>query len=263
MRIKMSNNIDNSTSPKEINIKRMVSQSSHIETIKKFIPSIITFFVMNFIYFPLLTSCLLINYMIKNGFFSYEIISKNFIAISISTSLMVIMLGILSLSMWSVIGYRILISKKLIIYDNKSYALLFGLNILFIILMVFSALLSETKILFLIIALLSLGLMIFYCFYFTTKIKTRLIMISCLTGITVFCIFVYGETSSLLFGKALNTFGIGGNSTINIKFKEKSYESHKGILVLLTPDFVYYKKESNIIIAPMNNIKTITIDKTH
>lgn len=228
-----------------------------VDNLKKHGGAVITFLIMHFIYFPFITSCLLINYMIENSFFNYDIISENFFAVSITTTVLMVMLGVLSLIMWGWVGYKILIWRGKADSEMGAHVSLLIMNGVFILLIILQRFVNPNKSVLLAGALLSLALIIFYSLYFTSNFKIRLIMISCLSGISAFIIFVYGDYSSAFFGKALNIFGLGGGRIVNINYEEKSYERHSGKLLLLTSDFVYYIEGERTIIAPIHSVKNL------
>lgn len=241
-------------------IPRRIMKNDCYKLIKKHGQTVISFLVMHFIYLPLLSSCLLLNYMMINGFFSYDIISDNFFAINISTILLVALLGFLSLVMWSSLGYLILLKRGAIKKDKRSRNLLILLNFAFGGLLILRLFLGGDTLIIILSAAISLALMIFYCFYYTVNLKFRLIMIVALSGLTAFLIFVYGAYSAPIFGKALYLFGIGGGRQINIVYVDKSYEAHPGRLILLTPDFIYYVRDKSLVASPMSVIKTIDLN---
>ncbi|WP_215845543.1 hypothetical protein [Candidatus Pantoea bituminis] len=147
--------------------------------------------------------------MIKNSFFNYDIISENFFAVSITTTVLMIMLGVLSLVMWGWVGYKILIWRGKADSEMGAHVALLIMNGIFILLIILQYFITPNESVLFAGALLSLALIIFYAFYFTSKFKIRLIMIACLSGLSAFIIFVYGDYSSAFFGKALNIFGLG------------------------------------------------------
>ncbi len=108
-------------------------------------------------------------------------------------------------------------------------------------------------------SLLSLALVVFYSYYLSSGFKARLVMIGFLGSLSAFFIFVYGDFSAAFFGKALNMFGLGGERRVSVIFNDRSYESHVGKLLLLTPDFIYYIENGRTIIVPMQSVKSLDI----
>lgn len=230
-----------------------------VEKFRKYGENVLTFLIMHFIYFPFVTWCLLINYMTKNSFFSYDIISENFFAVSITTTFLMAMLGFFSLAMWGWIGYRILVSKG-ILNSEKGVSIPFlVMNGFFITIMILQCFIVSNRNIILSASFLSLALIIYYSYYFSASLKVRLVMIGFLGSLSAFFIFVYGDFSSAFFGKALNMFGLGGERRVSVIYNDRSYESHVGKLLLLTPDFIYFVENGRTIIVPMQSVKSLDI----
>ena len=230
-----------------------------VDKFRKYGENVLTFLIMHFIYFPFVTWCLLINDMTKNSFFSYDIISENFFAVSITTTFLMVMLGFLSLAMWGWIGYKVLVSKG-ILNSEKGISIPFlVMNGFFIIIMILQCFIVSNRNIIVSASLLSLVLIIYYSYYFSADFKIRVVMIGFLGGLSAFFIFVYGDFSSAFFGKALNMFGLGGERRVSVVFNERSYESHVGKLLLLTPDFIYFIENGRTIIVPMQSVKNLDI----
>ncbi len=100
-----------------------------MDKFKKHGGSVLTFLIMHFIYFPFVVWCLLVNYMNKNSFFSYDIISDIFFAVSITTTFFMVMLGFLSLAMWGWVGYKVLVSKGIRTYEKGTSIPLLVMNV--------------------------------------------------------------------------------------------------------------------------------------
>ncbi|KAJ9430782.1 hypothetical protein PMI39_020035 [Pantoea sp. YR343] len=230
-----------------------------VEKFRKYGGNVLTFLIMHFVYFPFVTWCLLINYMTKNSFFSYDIISENFFAVSITTTFLMAMLGFLSLAMWGWIGYRILVSKGIINSEKGVSIPLMVMNGFFIIIMILQCFIVSNRNIILSASFLSLVLIIYYSYYFSASFKVKLVMIGFLGGLSAFFIFVYGDFSSAFFGKALNMFGLGGERRVSVIFNDRSYENHIGKLLLLTPEFIYFVENGRTIIVPMLSVKKLDI----
>lgn len=67
--------------------------SDKINQMKKASAAVIPFLIMHFIYFPFLSFSFIYNYMARNGFFSYELISENFFVVSLTSGLTFLMLA--------------------------------------------------------------------------------------------------------------------------------------------------------------------------
>jgi len=240
-------------------IEKTSTNKDFVNKFKKHGGSALTFLIMHFIYFPFVTWCLLINYMTKNSFFSYDIISDNFFAVSITTTFLMAMLGFFSLAMWGWIGYRILVSKGALNSEKGVSITFLIMNVFFILIMVLQCLIASNRNVVLSASLLSLSLIIYYSYYFSSNFKVRLVMIGFLGGLSAFFIFVYGDFSAAFFGKALNMFGLGGERRVSVIFNDKNYESHVGKLLLLTPDFIYFVENDRTIIVPMQSVKSLDI----
>lgn len=230
-----------------------------VDKFRKHGGSALTFLIMHFVYFPFVTWCLLINYMTKNTFFSYDIISENFFAVSITTTFLMAMLGFLSLAMWGWIGYRILSSKSILNYEKGVSISLLIMNGFFIVIMILQCFVVSDRNIILSASFLSLALIIYYSYYFSASFKVRLVMIGFLGGLSAFFIFVYGDFSAAFFGKALNMFGLGGERRVSVIFNDRSYESHVGKLLLLTPNFIYFIENGRTIVVPMQSVKNLDI----
>lgn len=240
-------------------IERNPKNKDGMDKIKKHGGSALTFLIMHFIYFPFVVWCLLINYMTKNSFFSYDIISDNFFAVSITTTFLMAMLGFFSLAMWGWVGYRVLVSKGILNSEKGVSITLLVMNIFFILIMILQCFIASNRNMVLSASLLSLGLIVFYSYYLSSGFKTRIVMIGFLGSLSAFFIFVYGDFSAAFFGKALNMFGLGGERRVSVIFNDRSYESHMGKLLLLTPNFIYFVENGRTIIVPMQSVKNLDI----
>lgn len=230
--------------------------SDKINQMKKASAAVIPFLIMHFIYFPFLSFSFIYNYMARNGFFSYELISENFFVVSLTSGLTFLMLAGFSVILWSGVGYFILKKGNAISYSHSLW-FLFLVSILFQILVLSYIVLAENKVTFVFIYLSSLVLCIFYCCYFISPLKGKLFLIAGLTAVTVYLQVVLGDYSSQVFGKSLKIFGIGGGSNVSLIFKDKNYDKKTGRLTLLTPDFVYLKTSLGSEIIPMDNLRQI------
>lgn len=240
-------------------IEKSPKNIDEMDKLKKHGGSALTFLIMHFIYFPFVVWCLLINYMTKNSFFSYDIISENFFAVSITTTFLMAMLGFFSLAMWGWVGYKVLVSKGILNYEKGASITLLAMNIFFILIMILQCFIASNRNIVFSASLLSLALVIFYSYYLSSGFKTRLVMIGFLGSLSAFFIFVYGDFSAAFFGKALNMFGLGGERRVSVIFNDRSYESHVGKLLLLTPDFIYFVENGRTIIVPMQSVKSLDI----
>lgn len=241
------------------NIDKTPKNKDNLDKFKKHGGSVLTFLIMHFICFPFVTWCLLINYMSKNFFFSYDIISENFFAVSITTTFLMAMLGFFSLAMWGWIGYKILVSKGVINPEKGASITLLVMNVFFIFIMILQCFIASNRNIALSASFLSLALIIYYSYYFSSTFKVKLVMIGFLVGLSAFFIFACGDFSSAFFGKALNMFGLGGERRVSVIFNDRSYERHIGKLLLLTPDFIYFIENDRTIVVPMQSVKSLDI----
>ncbi|MBD9660962.1 hypothetical protein [Pantoea sp. PNT03] len=231
-------------------------RSERFNKVKKTSSAVIPFLIMHFIYFPFLSFSFIYNYMARNGFFSYELISENFFVVSLTSGLTFLMLAGFSVILWSGLGYFILKRNDAISYVHSLW-FLFSISVLFQILFLGYMLFSESRMMSVSIYLSSLVLCIFYCCYFTSELKGKIFLIAGLTVVTVYFHMVLGDYSSQIFGKSLKIFGIGGGSNVSLVFKDKNYDRKIGRLTLLTPDFVYLNTSLGSEIIPMNNLRQI------
>ncbi|MXP60192.1 hypothetical protein [Pantoea sp. Taur] len=240
-------------------IEKIPTNKDNVDKFKKHGGSVLTFLIMHFICFPFVTWCLLINYMTKNSFFSYDIISENFFAVSITTTFLMAMLGFFSLALWGWVGYKILVSKGILNHEKGASITLLVVNAFFIFIIILQCFIASNRNIALSASFLSLALIIYYSYYFSSSFRVRLVMIGFLGGLSAFFIFVYGDFSAAFFGKALNMFGLGGERRVSVIFNDRSYESHDGKLLLLTPDFIYYVENDRTIVVPMQSVKSLDI----
>lgn len=226
------------------------------DKVKKIPAVIIPFLLMHFVYFPILGYEFIFNYMGRNGFFSYELITENFFVVSLTTALTFLMLTAFSFLCWGFPGYFIL--KKLMDLKSNAFAWLLLAPFISIQFLMWNSIInSESRALYLPIYISSLILCLFYCFYFNAKVKVKIYLVIGLFVLTGYAQLIAGEYTNNFFSRSLYKFGIGGGIKIELIFKDKPYEVSKGLLTLLTQKFVYITTNQSSEIVPMDNIKKI------
>lgn len=229
---------------------------SDMKKLRRLPSLVIPFLLMHFIYFPLIAFEFIFNYMAKNGFFSYELITDNFFVVSLSTGVTFLILAAFSVMCWGALAYLILLKKKAIKRSSFMWVAI-TCTVLMQILMWLTIATSSNSIILLTVYFSSLVLGMFYFFYFTSDLKAKIFWIAALTVMTSYLQLTAGEYASDLFGKSLKKFGIGGGIPVNLILIDKNYEVQEGNMTLLTPDFVYLKTRNGAEVIPMGNVRQV------
>ncbi|KNC17581.1 hypothetical protein AC790_01015 [Pantoea sp. RIT-PI-b] len=229
---------------------------SDMKNLRRLPSIVIPFLLMHFIYFPLIAFEFIFNYMAKNGFFSYELITENFFVVSLSTGVTFLVLAAFSIMCWGALAYFFLLKKKVIKRSSFMWAVIIC-TVFMQILMWLTIATSNNPMVLLTVYFSSLVLGMFYCFYFTSDLKAKIFWVAALTVMTSYLQLTAGEYASDLFGKSLKKFGIGGGIQVDIILIDKNYKVQKGTMTLMTPDFVYMKSKNGAEVIPMVNVRQI------
>jgi hypothetical protein len=216
--------------------KQLGIKSEHV---RLFASAALSTLFSNLIFLPLLSLALFVVYMAHYRFFSYDFFAEGVFGMKLFVLAMVFGLVITTFALF---GSGILLYAKNKGSDIPLYVLVgaAALNLLFLALVITSIINPVTRDFALFIILVTVYLAFYFGVFFFARIKSKVLMIVTLFLVTFTMISVSPSSSAKLLGNGLRTFGVGGEIPIEV-FSDDGVVTGK--LILLTPEFVYFKEE--------------------
>lgn len=195
-------------------------------------------YIFSSVYFPILGYVMLIVYMAEYDFFSYELVSTRFFAVTLFmqaaiAGLMFATFGLFSAPVcwWA--------SKKGFNISPREYWPLIVVNLSFFTLLVLVVLVARDQAFAIAVFVICAGIAAFYAVFLTGALKSKALAVGGLFVFTVGGAFFAPGVTSGIFSNGLRTFGVGGSIPVVI-YDEATPKGFDASLILVTPSTLYF-----------------------
>ncbi|WP_374972400.1 hypothetical protein [Spongiibacter marinus] len=238
-------------------IARAVGISASV--VRQVLRSLFSSYIFSSLYFPTLGYVMLLVYMSEYDFFSYELVSTSFFAVTIFmqaaiAGLMITAFGLFSSFVcWAA-------SRRGIGIGVREYWPIIVVNAFMFLLFVVGLLAARDKVFPLSVLAICAGISAFYIVLLTGTLKAKVYSIVLLFVLSIGGAFFYPSVSSGIFSNGLRVFGIGGKTPVTI-YDEASPSGFMASLVLVTPSTVYFLVDDKPGFVPVSKLLRVERQK--